>query len=141
MKKRALFAALTLLATSAGAADLTKAILDLDGKPVPSTCVQRVDATTGAAKMECSGELTYQAAILVALLNAPDQAPGSGQPAKQLGKMQRFLLADKIQRNPHFILGPAEMTLIEDSAEAYWPSPLIVGRILQAVDPSKAVQK
>jgi hypothetical protein len=103
-----------LLASPAVAADFTKPLLDLEGKPILAANIP----------------LTLGEAVATALLaNYADEQNLSGEE-----KVKRFLLAVKVHNATELGLTSDEITLIKKLvAKAF--APLVVGRIWAILDP------
>ena len=126
MKKYILVSVIALISGAAGAHDLTQPIKALNGDNIPICAPD---------KPECGKTMTVADAAQFALLNAPGDNQVKGDE-----KMRRFLLATKIQANPHVILTADEVKLIKDAVGVSF-GPLVVGRVNQAIDPGEAARK
>lgn len=115
----ATLACLLVLATPAAAIDFTKPVLGLDGKPI-SDCP--------AEKPACGEILTLSKAATIALTLQPNVAAGE--------KFRRFRLAEKIFEAKDASLKAEEISLIKEAAAATM-TPIVVGRIYEAVDPQE----
>lgn len=117
--KRLAFSVAVLCALSAPAIalDFTKPIAGLDGKPI---------AQCPADKPDCGVVLTLSQVATTALTLQPNVPPGD--------KFKRFVLAQKIYEAKDVSLKAEEIALIKEAVAATM-TPVVVGRVYEAIDP------
>lgn len=102
--------------------DANALVLDLEGKPL--TPPRAPGATTDPAPM------TFGQAIIAALLHVyPDE------PQALDAKVVRFKVASRLARGGDVAMTAEEIAAVKIVIGKYW-SPLVVGRVLEALDPA-----
>lgn len=108
------------LAAPAAALDFTKPIIGLDGKPIVQCPPE---------KPACGEVLTLSLVATSALTLQPNLQPGD--------KFKRFSLAQKIFEAKDVALKAEEIALIKEAVAATM-TPIVVGRVYEAVDPQES---
>jgi hypothetical protein len=106
----------------AGEIDFSTLLKDLDGKPLPLSAEKNAQP------------LTLRDVVVNSLI-APKQAnAGSAAPER---KVKEFVLATRVANaKTPLTLTSEDITLIKEDVSAVYPSPLIIGRVLEAIDPA-----
>ena len=105
-------------------------LLDHKGKPIPNTSGLAADALQA---MFQGGEdpppFTLGAALTLAVLESPDQANSSDT------KVRRWRLGNKMLDATEVELSVEDVAFLKTLVDKTWPSPIMVGRIYDLLDP------
>lgn len=118
MKRIVLGLAMAMVcAAPAAALDFTKPVMGLDGKPIVQCPPE---------KPACGEILTLSQVATAALTLQPNVQPGD--------KFKRFSLAQKVFEAKDVSLKAEEIALIKEAVAATM-TPIVVGRMFEAIDP------